>query len=402
MHVLQVGLPSLGSPLFGQPWGEHISDARLFAIALGALASTILWSGFAAWRHRRMLHRIPLRIHIAGTRGKSTTTRLIAAGLRADGRCVVAKTTGSQPRLILPDGRDETWPRRGPGSVREQMRFVARAARLGADAIVAECMAIRPELVFASERHLIQATTTVITNARADHFEDIGDAPAATAEALSWAVCANGQLVVSAEAASPALLARTRSLGTAVTIVDTAGLAPLDANRALALAVCAAHGVSPEIAGPAMDGALPDPGRFAECLLTVDDKAVRFANAFSCNDVASLARLWPTVHAKEAPVVLLNARRDRPLRTRHFVEFLAAQVPAPVLFVVGDPLALRLARRAGFSSAAVRRLRARSAQTALTELAASVSAGGVIWGVGNYHGFGARLADELNRRAVTC
>ncbi len=99
-------------------------------------------------------------------------------------------------------------------------------------------------------------------------------------------------------------------------------------------------------------------------------KTVRFANAFACNDVDSLELLWPTVATSERPVVLLNARRDRPLRTRRFLAFLAAQVPTPLLFVVGDPLAARLARRAGFGPDAVRRLRARLPDSALRELAA--------------------------------
>src|SRR5262249_14109776 len=82
---------------------------------------------------------------------------------------------------------------------------------------------------------------------------------------------------------------------------------PVHADRALALAVCTAHGVSAEVAGPAMDTAAPDPASFLERALDVDGRTVRFANAFSCNDVASLALLWPTVNAVERPVVLLNA-----------------------------------------------------------------------------------------------
>jgi poly-gamma-glutamate synthase PgsB/CapB len=388
--------------LIGLSGGAHVPDARLFAIAIAALTVCSLWMGFAAWRHRRHLRAVPLRIHVAGTRGKSTTTRLIAAGLRAGGRCVVAKTTGSQPRLILPDGSEQAWPRRGPASVREQIGFLARAARLGADAVVVECMAIRPQLVWASETHLIQATTAVITNTRADHFEDIGEAPDAMAEALRWAVPANGTLVVAAEAATPALQSWAMERRTAVTVVDTAGLDPLGADRALALAVCAAHGVPEAIAGPAMNVATTDPGNFFERTLAIDGKTVRFANAFACNDVDSLSRLWPMVASASAPVVLLNARRDRPLRTRRFVEFLAAQAPAPLLFIAGDPLAMRLARRAGFAPDAVRRLRGRTPEAALSELAAPTPSGGVIWGVGNHQGFGARLVAELAGRSATC
>jgi hypothetical protein len=149
-----------------------------------------------------------------------------------------------------------------------------------------------------------------------------------------------------------------------------------------------------------MAAAAPDPASFLERTVDVDGRIVRFANAFSCNDVASLALLWPTVTTGERPVVLLNARRDRPLRTQRFLAFLAAQAPLPLLFVVGDPLAARLAHRAGFG--AVRRLRARAPADALRELAAYTLAGGVIWCVGNYQGFGARLTAELSGRSATC
>jgi poly-gamma-glutamate synthase PgsB/CapB len=390
------------SLLSGLSGGEHVPAVRLVAIALVALFVYLLWMALAAWRHRRNLRAVALRIHVAGTRGKSTTTRLIAAGLRAGGRRVLAKTTGSEPRLILSDGSESGWPRRGPASVREQARLFALAAKLGADTVVAECMAIRPQLVWASEAYLVQAATAVITNARADHFEDISEAPDAMAEALRWAVPANGRLVVAAEAAIPELRSWAAERGTDVIVVDTAGLGPVAADRALALAVCSAHGVPEAVAGPAMDAAAADPGNFFERTLAVDGKSVRFANAFACNDVASLALLWPTVASASTPVVLLNARRDRPLRTQRFLEFLVAQAPAPVLFVAGDPLAVRLARRAGFVPDAVRRLRSRTPAEALAELAAAAGSGGVIWGVGNYQGFGARLIAELTVRRSTC
>ena len=92
------------SLLSGLSGGEHVPAVRLVAIALVALFVYLLWMALAAWQHRRNVRAVALRIHVAGTRGKSTTTRLIAAGLRAGGRQVVAKTTGSEPRLILSDG----------------------------------------------------------------------------------------------------------------------------------------------------------------------------------------------------------------------------------------------------------------------------------------------------------
>jgi poly-gamma-glutamate synthase PgsB/CapB len=367
-------------------------------MALVALAVCLVFLGAASWRHRRNLKAVPARIHVAGTRGKSTTTRMIAAGLRAGGRRVVAKSTGSQPRLILPDGSESAWPRRGPASVREQARFFAKARQLGADTGVVECMAIRPELVWASEAHLVRATTAVITNTRADHYEEIGDRPEAAAEALSWVIPKGGRLIVAAEALSPAIKARAATLKADLTVVE-APAEPRAANRALALAVCAAHGVSPDVAGPAIDVTAADPGAYFERDVTVGGKTVRFRNAFACNDVESLALLWRDADAGGAPVVLLNARRDRPLRTQHFLAFLAAQIPPPTLFVTGDPLALRLARRSGL---AVSRLRARTATAAIAELVAPAVSGGSIWGVGNYQGLGARLVAELTGPTRAC
>jgi gamma-polyglutamate synthase len=195
-------------PLWGaQVWGAHVSDGTLFAIAAATFACCIAWMWLTAVRHRGRLRAVALRIHVAGTRGKSTTTRLIAAGLRAGGRKVLAKTTGSEPRLILPDGSESIWPRRGPAAVREQMRLFAKARELAADAVVVECMAIRPEFAWASERHLVRATTTVITNTRPDHFEDLGADAGAAADAARWVVPAEGLLVVADEAMTPELRA---------------------------------------------------------------------------------------------------------------------------------------------------------------------------------------------------
>ncbi len=377
-----------------------MTDYGLFVMALGSLVAVVLWLAFAAWRHRVHLRAVPIRIHVAGTRGKSTTTRLIAAGLRAGGLRTVAKTTGSEARLIRPDGGEEHWPRWGNASIREQLRLMSYAARVGADALAVECMAIHAEMIWASEKHMVQATTAVLTNARPDHFEDVGNDPDAMADALRWVTPRGGRLVVADEAATPALRDFARSRGTEVIVVDTAGLEPFAADRALALAACSAHGVPARVAGPAMDFAVGDPGVFFERTLVLAGKTVRFENAFACNDVESFAMQWSEVKSPSPAVVLLNARGDRPLRSRRFVEFIVRQQPAPVLFITGDAYAFNFARR--LAAGMVRRLKAKTPGAALAELAAAAPDGGVIWGVGNYHGFGERMVGALSEHGVTC
>src|SRR6478752_4099787 len=85
--------------------------------------------------HQRNLDSFSIRVHVNGTRGKSSVTRLIAAGLRAGGVRTCAKTTGTLPRFILPDGSEEPIYRVGPPNVSEQLAIVARARELGAHAL---------------------------------------------------------------------------------------------------------------------------------------------------------------------------------------------------------------------------------------------------------------------------
>ena len=71
------------------------------------LAVAFLVYGIVEYRvHLANLRAVPIRVHVNGTRGKSSVARLIAAGLRAGGVRTVAMTTGSAARYILPDGSE--------------------------------------------------------------------------------------------------------------------------------------------------------------------------------------------------------------------------------------------------------------------------------------------------------
>jgi poly-gamma-glutamate synthase PgsB/CapB len=145
--------------------------------------------------HRARLERIPIRIHVNGTRGKSTVTRLTAELLRRAGIPTLAKTTGDHPVMILPDGRSVPIRRRAPARIQEQMRFVGRAAREQARAIVLECMALDPALQQASEEAMVRSTIGVITNSRPDHLEVMGGSPESVADALSRTIPETAVLV---------------------------------------------------------------------------------------------------------------------------------------------------------------------------------------------------------------
>ena len=141
----------------------------------------------AAERVRLERHRkaVPLRIAVTGTRGKTSVARLLASVLREDGRTVLAKTTGSEARYVLPDGSEEELRRLGVPSIIEQKRLLARGARLGADAVVAEIMSVHAENHEVEAQRILRPHLVLVTNFRVDHLEAQGGTRGEVASVLA-------------------------------------------------------------------------------------------------------------------------------------------------------------------------------------------------------------------------
>ena len=142
---------------------------------LGALAISLCIAGLIEFQlHSRSLKSIPLRIHVNGTRGKSSVTRLVAAGLREGGLKTFEKTTGTSPRVIDPQGKDRIIHRLRLPSIGEQVRLLRYFATEKHDAVVMECMALQPQYQWIAEHQMIKSHIGVITNVRPDHLEEMG------------------------------------------------------------------------------------------------------------------------------------------------------------------------------------------------------------------------------------
>jgi hypothetical protein len=179
-------------------------------------------------------------------------------------------------------------------------------------------------------------------------------------------------------------------------------LALFVANWWLARAMCEALGTG-EVADQAIrEATLPQGFRLRE--IEVAGRTVRFADAFACNDVRSLGELWArhAPAASEPVVVLLNARGDRPLRSRAMLRFLATREREVTLFLAGEGLIWLgcLARRLGFAH--ITRLRRADPRAVLERLAAAAAPGTTIWGIGNHQGLGAALGRLLDERRAAC
>jgi poly-gamma-glutamate synthase PgsB/CapB len=117
---------------------------------------------------------IPLRITVSGTRGKSSVVRLLASILREDGKKVLAKTTGSEAKYILPDGSECDVPRHALPSILEQKKLLKKTAKLKVDCIIAEIMSVHPENHYVESQQLLKPNIVLITNFRLDHINAMG------------------------------------------------------------------------------------------------------------------------------------------------------------------------------------------------------------------------------------
>ena len=313
---------------------------------------------------------VPIRVHVNGTRGKSTVTRLIAAALRAHGVPTLARVTGTEARLLLPDGTERPVRRLGPANVREELRFLLLARRLGVKAAVVECMAIRPDLQHAAEREMVDGTIGVVTNVRTDHTEAMGAGLAEIAASLAATVPRGGVLVLGTPDFAELFRERADSLGTRVVVAGPpsgAGTPWLEEDVATALAVTRLLGVPDDVARRAMASAAADPGAFRERVVRVAGREVALLDARAANDPESFALLCRTstlLSSASGPVLAIyNHRHDRPDRLRRFAPSLAA-LPGARVLLTGDRPALALSRAVrpagarAFPFVPVRRLRA--------------------------------------------
>ena len=301
-------------------------------LLFGSASLLVGFGLFESFSHRRQLSRIPTRIHVSGTRGKSSVTRLLAAGLRECGIRNVAKTTGTLARVILPDGRELPIFRPIGPNVIEQKRVVQVAADLEADALVAECMALQPWLHWLSESKLIRATHGVITNARADHLDVMGPTEADVARTLAGMIPIKGVLYTceqrhieilerAAKDRDTRLVQITRDDVEAITEdnLDAFRYVEHRDNIALALRILTDLGVDRHQALIGMQAAAPDPGALTALEVDFFGRNIIFVNAFAANDPESTGNIWrqlnDTHHDVSNTVAVFNLRADRPSRT---------------------------------------------------------------------------------------
>lgn len=282
--------------------------------------------------YRRTLEKIPLRILVNGTRGKTSVTRLLAAALNEAGISAYAKTTGSDARWLLPDGSEIAYRRRLLINIMEQLTFIRYAAKGEAKAVVVECMALRPENQWLMAMKLVCQHYTVITNAYVDHLEEIGETQEETVRTLSLSI-APESCVVSGDERFGGDHRIKPAADIDLEMIRAFPYPVFEDNLRLAFALTDAIGIPRSAAKRGMLKARPDIGMVG--MFRVGDCWVQ--NAFSANDPDSFSDLVYECRKKGPYLLLFNHRADRPLRLRAFAYVLrGTKYPPDLIGVIGE------------------------------------------------------------------
>lgn len=387
-------------------------------VVLSAVVSVLLaLARFEYVRHQQRIYAIPHRIHVNGTRGKSSVTRLIGAGLRAGGVATVTKVTGTFPRLIDTDGSDIPIHRKAAATILEQLAIVDFAVSRGAEALIIECMALEPDFQRITEQQMIHATLGVLTNVRLDHTDVMGRTLEEIGQSMAGTM-PRGGIVVSAEQESPELvrrLAKERDVQLIETSAADVSRAELDRfryiehreNVALALAICAQLGVDRDVALAGMWQAAPDAGVLTRSTVAEGGAVTTLFNAFAANDPDSTLMVWRKLlqegHMRGQQFVLLNSRPDRKERSEQLAHLVATQLEAEVgrAFVMGEPTdaVVRLLRSHGMPGEKIIDLgKAMPAEVGQAILSATRVESSVV-AIGNMGGQGAATVEWFERKS---
>ena len=328
-------------------------------IILGALALVLIASGLLEFRyHQLVLSSIPIRIHVNGTRGKSSVTRLIAAGLRAGGKRTFAKTTGTAPRVIDSKGIDRIIHRLRRPSIGEQVRLLKYFSSEKPDAVVMECMAVQPQYQWISEHQMVKSHIGVITNARPDHLDEMGPTEVDVVKSLCNSIPVGGTLVTAEDKHKDILQSVADLNQSEIFFSDESSVSEKDLNNfayiehpqnvAIALDVCHKMGVERDIALSGMHSVRPDLGALVVWKLLGKQGSLQFVNGMAANDPVSTLQIWKFVIDRypttSGTAVFFNSRDDRPLRTKQMLELTFEEIKPEYFIIRGDKIEAKVRR----------------------------------------------------------
>lgn len=340
-------------------------------------------------------------VHVNGTRGKSSTTRLIAAALTQGGYKVFCKTTGTSAMTIDVNGKEERINRRGKPNIKEQINIMKRAKNQGAEILVIECMAVRPELQYIAQHKILNADISVITNVRRDHLEEMGPSLEEVAKSLGNVIPRNGYLVTAEDNFYDYYKEQGKRLNTKVILSEKYGEdyeIDFVENVNIVIDICEILNVDKAKALKGMKNYKRDPGALKIYRLKDTEEEVFFINGFAINDPDSTIQVYEYLKKKNVfkdkeIIVMVNNRRDRPYRMKQHIEVINYIKPHKI-WISGRYLNLmkKYLLKEGFTEDNILLIKD-SAEINLKDISKSTA----IYGIGNIVGNGEKIVEVVER-----
>ena len=111
-------------------------------IVLIIIAYLLIESIFLNFR----LSKTPVRILINGTRGKTTTVKILHQLFSHSEYIAIAKTTGNYPLIHFSSGKSKKLNRTGPANILENVRQLIQWSEKNLQVVIFEDMALQPEM----------------------------------------------------------------------------------------------------------------------------------------------------------------------------------------------------------------------------------------------------------------
>ncbi|MFA5719816.1 MAG: poly-gamma-glutamate synthase PgsB [Acholeplasmataceae bacterium] len=305
-------------------------------VSLGFILLYLGYLFFEKYYHKRLRSKLKHVIHVNGIRGKSTTCRLIDAGLREAGYKVFTKTTGTIPSIINVSNEVKPLTRFGRANIIEQYKILRKAVKEKADILVIECMAITPELQNLSNR-ILDSDITIITNIYHDHVDVMGSTLDDIAKSLSKSTPIKGSLILPTNTYS---IFEEKAYANQTTIHYTNAYKGKDLfntfkeNIEIALKVAEVLNIDENVFLKGFSNYHPDKGAFSIYKL---DETI-FFNGFSINDPDSIKRVYQQMqetYQGQPFSILINFRDDRHSRTHQHIELLKT-LQFETLYIMGN------------------------------------------------------------------
>ncbi len=152
--------------------------------------------------HREVISKVPIRISVTGTRGKSSQVHLIVKLIAKRDLWTIAKITGDIPFFFDNDAIYKIIRKDGRPVLMDETAFLTDICNnnLGRypDAVVLENQAIKPYTMLAFHRLYCKPRYIVVTNIRRDHCDFLGNTKDEVAHAIGEGF-ADADTVISGE-----------------------------------------------------------------------------------------------------------------------------------------------------------------------------------------------------------